>query len=325
MVPEATVRWMQFRGKRLSEPFFRQSVAVLRESECPAWEIETGINSVIREGKRTPAPSPAGFIFHMSRCGSTLISNALKVLEGIQVVAEAHPINRVFMPCRPPNNSSPDARQDEDRGKLAGGLFNLFSCYRTGVPEPTVIKFASQNSLCLPTIRALWPDVPCLFVIRDPVEVLVSNLKNGIPNRFTESPALAFALGEVDSAPPMIESSFEDICARILGRYLEAAIRETGSNVRIIDYDDINQASIWEITKFFHIDAPLNRVRLNEVFQQYSKDPTGNRPFHSDRHEKLQGASTQMINAANRWVRPHYTYLRSQSRWTRLISQISEL
>lgn len=102
LVPEATVRWMLFGSKRLSEPFFSQSVAQLRESDCPALEIKASRNSIIREGSRKPLLQPTGFIFHVSRCGSTLISNALKEVDGIQVVAEARPITRLFMPCELP-------------------------------------------------------------------------------------------------------------------------------------------------------------------------------------------------------------------------------
>lgn len=93
-----TVRWMHFGDNSLSEPFFRQTVQRLRTGNRPALEIETTHYSVVREANRHSSLLPIGFICHISRCGSTLISNALKVLEGIQVVAEASPIYRLFLP-----------------------------------------------------------------------------------------------------------------------------------------------------------------------------------------------------------------------------------
>ena len=314
VVPETTVRWMQFGCKRLNEPFFSQSVAQLRESDHPALEIETDVTSLVREGSRTPRLLPNGFIFHVSRCGSTLISNALKLVDRIQVVAEARPITRLFMPCPPVEGDAfIDPGQDEERRKLTECLFSLFSCYRTGKPEPIVVKFMSQNSISFSTIHGLWPDVPCLFVIRDPVDVMVSNLKDGGLNRFTESPALAYAMCGADPSLPISQISVEEFCARVLGRYFDALIGKVGPNVRIIDYDDINPESICDIIKFFHLDPSADLACMDSVFQRYSKDPTGNTPFHGDRLEKREGASARIRNAANLWALPRYSKLRFAS------------
>jgi hypothetical protein len=313
VVPEASVRWMYFGSKRLSEPFFSQSVARLRDGDCPALEIETNIKSLTTEGRREPRIMPAGFIFHMSRCGSTLISNALKVFDGIQVAAEARPVTRLFMPCAPQDCAIIDTQRDEQQRNLAECLFNLFSCYRNGNPESIVFKFMSQNSLCLPTIRKFWPDVPCLFIIRDPVDVMVSNLKDGGLNRFTESPAVAYEICGADRSMPLTKISVEDFCARVLGRYLDAFIGEITPNVRVIDYDDINPASVPDIMKLFHLDVPSDLSSVDAVFRRYSKDPHENTPFYGDRDEKLECASRSVIDAANRWVIPQYTQLRSSS------------
>src|SRR5271155_3933444 len=87
LVPEARVSWMHFGNRRLSEPFFSQTVAQIREVDCSGSELLTDVRAIIREGGRVPPQMPAGFIFHVSRCGSTLLCNALKVLENVQVAA----------------------------------------------------------------------------------------------------------------------------------------------------------------------------------------------------------------------------------------------
>jgi hypothetical protein len=311
-VPGTTVRWIHFGGKRLTEPFFRQSVAHLRGGAFPALEIEADIRSIVREGSQKPAHPPSGFIFHVSRCGSTLICNALKTLENAQVAAEPRPITRLFMPCAPQHDRI-DPQREEERHVLAECLFNLFSCYRTGQPEPVVVKFTSQNSLCLSAIRGLWPNIPCLFVIRDPVEVMVSNLKDGKLNRFIESPALACQMCGTHPST-LTGMSVEDFCARVLGRYFDAAIDELGPNVRIIDYSDINEASICSIANFFQLDPLSDSVSLHTVFERYAKDQTGNTIFCGDRLEKLKGASPRIQEAANQWAIPQYMQLRAAGR-----------
>jgi hypothetical protein len=312
VVPDASVRWMYFGDKRLSEPFFSQSVSQLRQGDCPALEVEMEIESLIREGSREPSVLPRGFIFHVSRCGSTLICNALKVVNGIQIVAEARPITRLFMPC-PPQNEHLNLLRDEQRGMLGKCLFNLFSRYRAGDPEPIVVKFLSQNSIDVSAIRRLWPNVPCLFVIRHPIDVMVSNLKDGGLNRFVDSPALASAMCGADISSPLATMPVEEFCARVLGRYFDALLGEISTNVRVIDYDEISPENLCNIIRFLHLEPPADMSSFAAVFRQYSKDPTGNRLFYSDRLEKLKRASPRILEAANRWVIPQYTQLRSVS------------
>lgn len=315
LLTEAIVRWMQFGDKRLTEPFFRHSVEELRERNCPGIEIDADIASIVWEGSRNSDALPSGFIFHISRCGSTLICNALRILTAAQVVAEASSITTVFMPQPVWNDPNVDECWNRDRNALAQCLLPLFSSYRTGQPAPTVVKFASQNSLCMSAIRALWPEVPCLFIIRDPVEVMVSNLKGGALNRFPQSPAMAYAMCGADASLPLAEISVEDFSARVLGRYLDAAINNMDHHVRIIDYEDINEASVHEIVRIFNLAGNVNTGCLDGVFNRYSKDPTGSEQFRSDRAAKQRDATAAILTAAHRWAVPQYTTLRSLSQW----------
>jgi hypothetical protein len=312
---EASVRWMHFGERRLSEPFFSQTVAHLRARASSVLEMDTAIDAITRQAAQGQRLTPNGFIFHMSRCGSTLISNAIKVFKGVQVVAEAPPLTRLFMPCRPSGEPT-KGHEDGGRRELGESLFSLFSCYRTGIPEQIVIKFASQNSICLPEIRRLWPDVPCLFVIRDPIQVMVSNLKDRGLEQFREAPAVAYEICGADRSSPLSEISVEDFAGRVIGRYLDAAIGEIGSKVRVIDYDHVNPSSIFEIAEFFRLDPPSDPAPLVEVFKQYSKDYTGKKLFFCDRAEKLGMAGPRIMSAASRWASFQYGKLRAASRWS---------
>jgi hypothetical protein len=312
LIPDATVRWMHFGDKRLSEPFFRQSVEQLREVDR-SWEIETSIDTLTREGTSNTAFLPAGFIFHMSRCGSTLISNALKTIDGSQVVSEALAITRLFMPCRPP--AKINLADNEERRKIGECLFNIFSGYRITGPEPIVIKFSSQNSICLPIIRNLWPSVPCLFVIRNPIEVMVSNFRGSALTNINQLPETAYDLCGADISRPLTEISIEDFGARVLGRYLDAAIGEAGPMVRIIDYADITPKSMCAIIEFFSLNQRSHCRSFDQVFRHYSKDVAGNVAFYGDRRQKIESASQAILDAVDRWVLPKYKRLTAESRW----------
>ncbi len=312
LVPDASVRWMQLGNRPLSEPFFDDTVHFVRNETDKVGELELDLASILREGKRRPSVLPNGFIFHVSRCGSTLICNALKALEHGQVVAEARSITRLFMPCQVSNVPAADMRWNEECRDLAECLFSLFASYRTGEPEPIVVKFSSPNSICLPVIRKWWPDIPCLFVIRDPVEVMASNMRGGRLHYHAQLPELANAMCGTDARLPLEDMSDEDWFARILGRYFDVALSHRGENVKIIDYVQITRRTIGEIATLFSIKHGVDERCLDAVFDSYSKDPTRTAPFGGDREEKRQAATPAIVAAATRWAMPAYEQLRSE-------------
>jgi len=68
------VDWCLFGNQRLTEPFFEGSI--LRTMEHPfhhAFRRQTPVEALGEWSVESPGIEPAGFIFHQSRCGSTLI------------------------------------------------------------------------------------------------------------------------------------------------------------------------------------------------------------------------------------------------------------
>jgi len=90
------VHWCELEERGFVEPLFRQTAASLCREPLARHRL-TSFESLldVSEGM-----APTGFIFHMSRCGSTLASQMLKCSARHTVVAEADPINRVLcLPC----------------------------------------------------------------------------------------------------------------------------------------------------------------------------------------------------------------------------------
>src|SRR5437868_6806406 len=72
---DVSVRWMDFGSASLTEPFFNMTVERLRSPPLLAREMEADLASLIRRAADLPPVEPAGMIVHVSRCGSTLLSN----------------------------------------------------------------------------------------------------------------------------------------------------------------------------------------------------------------------------------------------------------
>jgi hypothetical protein len=313
VVSEASVRWMEFGSTPLAEPFFDDTVNKLRQAAPPAPEVETDIETMLRVSSGLAAVRPAGFIFHISRCGSTLVANGLKTADEVAVVSESRPLMRLLLPSSRPLGRYLNARWDHTRRTIIDSLFSLFAHYRTGEPERLVIKFTSINILCMSVVRACWPDVPCVVVVRDPVEVMVASLGGGGWMSLKDSPELARQIfGWTDLPVSLEEMSNEEYCARVLGRFFASAIESADSKCRVVDYEDLSANRVRDIAAFFGIEIPSRSKDLDQVFRRYAKDPNHRQPFQADREVKQRLASGLVRSAARQWAMPLYSELRGR-------------
>jgi hypothetical protein len=310
IVSEALVKWMEFGSTPLSDPFFTHTVSKLRQSTPSARELETDLETMVRVSSRLGSVRPAAFIFHISRCGSTLLANALKTSPQVMVVSEPVAVTRLLLPY-PDSGAYLNARWEKLRRTLLESIFSLLAHYRTGDPERLVIKFSSINTLGMSVIRSLWPDVPCVMVVRDPAEVIVASLEGGGWMQFKSSPDFARQIFGWDELSD--EMSEEQYCARVLARFFHCALESMDDQCMVVDYEDLNAIRMREIAAFLGIELPPQEADLDRVFQTYSKDPTKDRRFHSDRAEKQARASSLVKSEARQWAMPSYNDIRA--RW----------
>ncbi len=301
VVREALVRWIEVGSTPLAEPFFDHTVEKLRKEAPPAREIDTDLETMQRVAGRVPDVRPAGFIFHLSHCGSTLIANALKTSERAVVVSESRAISNLL------RTRLPEERRPQE---LFSALFSLYATYRTGEPEPLAIKFVSLDILGMKLLRSHWPDVPCVIVIRDPVEVMVTTLRGKGWMAFQDHPALACELfGWRDLARPVPSMIKEEFCARVLGSFCSSALAamdlaKTGKCM-VVDYLDLDPRRMREIGEFFGMRLPDGGA-VDQVFQTYAKDPEKAIAYRDDRALKQKLATVLVRSAANQFAMDLY-------------------
>src|ERR1044072_3432527 len=88
--PRPFVEWCYVGARPLTQPFFDQTIQNLI---FPPFNLlfrrRTPIETLLARYEIKPGLQPTGFIFHMSRCGSTLVSQMLRALPHTIVVSEA--------------------------------------------------------------------------------------------------------------------------------------------------------------------------------------------------------------------------------------------
>jgi hypothetical protein len=316
VVTTASVRWMYFGSDPLNEPFFLQTVDKIREDPRRQIDVETSTDALFRLTETLPEVSPAGFIFHISHCGSTLISNALRTAPSTVVAAEATPFVRLarWYPEAPQRYLA--ERWQRTRRCLFEATFRSFAHYHTGETERLVVKFSSLNLFAMRFVRQCWPQTPCVVVVRDPLAVLVSSLNEAGWLGQKSEPGQPEALyGWRDTPQPFAEMKNEEFCARLLGRHLEAALEAVDDGCKVIDYEDLNPKRMREIAEFFGLKLPDEPERIKQVFSGYSKDPAKATPFRDDRAMKRRLASRAAVDAATKWAMPAYVELRGRGAW----------
>ncbi len=181
------VDWCWFGERKLVQPFFRDAVdEALRLPFNQAFRRETPL-AVLSEW-RTPAVAPTAFIYHASRCGSTLLSQMLAQLDDHIVISEPPALDSLLR----------SELESEERRAALRGLLAAYGQRRHGDERALVIKLDAWNIGELALLRECFPETPWLFVYRDPLEIAVSHWRRAgmhmVPGMIGEPGGLAGGL-----------------------------------------------------------------------------------------------------------------------------------
>lgn len=306
-----TVDWLPLGGISLADPPFDDAVRAYRAAN-PAirpvrtpWEVLEDVTR-IRPGLR-----PRAGIFHVSRCGSTVLSNALAALPRHLVIVEPTPLSAVLRPLRPPMH---DLHADARERWLDALIGALGHC--RGAEERYFLKFTSWNVLHLPLIRKVIPGFRWVFVYRHPVEVMVSMLRTSSQwlALLMQDPAQAasrygFSL-QANGVPRGLPRGVtqEECCAHALADFYKVALASCDSNTLLINHSQLFEPFLPELLDFLGIDASSeDMARMMTVAGFDSRHTDSSRVFHDDRQEKWRAATPAIREAADRLVMVLYT------------------
>jgi hypothetical protein len=256
---QAGAEWIWAGTRRLTEPFFEESVRAARRNPFTAqFRREMSLDAA----DAIEALTPTGFIFHMTRCGSTLIAQMLAGLDGAVVISEAPPVDDVIQaPLMMPKLSR--AQQAQWLRQVVRALGQR----RSGGESLYFVKLDAWHIHHLPLFREAFPAVPWVFVQRRAEEVVASQLRRpgmpGLPGAL-DPRLLGLRLEDVTSL------SREQWCARVTGGFLEAAgaFRNDPSGL-FVDHAQLPDAVWGSMARHFGIrfnDEEIMRMRERARF-----------------------------------------------------------
>jgi hypothetical protein len=233
---------------------------------------------------------PSGLIFHVSRCGSTLVTQMLGTLPGVRAVSEPEVLSLYLLHCAR-GACAFDAEVFRRLVKVLGRGSGRY-----------VIKLSSWNLVFLDRIREALPDVPWVFLTRDATEVMASNFRNpSAPLRWYRSGDPRFTTcfpdwpGEARGAP-------EAFFAWCLARYAQAARRHAGPQGLWMDYAQLPGGVHGHLLPHFGLEADAaQRARMEEKSRYRSKGTT-REAFVPDGEAKRAEATGAIREAVARWL-----------------------
>jgi hypothetical protein len=291
---EPLVEWCYLGRERFTHPFFDTTIQLALQTPFNSlFRHHTTMSTLAEWSQRSPGIKPSGFIFHMSRCGSTVISQLLASLAENVVVSEAGPLDALARA----HLRAPAAPLDQ-RIAWVQWMVSALGQRRAGGEQRYFLKFDARTTFELPLLRQAFPEVPWIFVYRDPVEVLVSLMAR---------PSTMSTPGMGDQQ--IAGMTMEEYAARVLGRLCETAGQHfPDQRGMLVNYRQI-PAVVWEdLPRHFGFELTAGAIeRMKEAATLDAKDR--GRRFEGDSARRQTEASEEIRRAAEQWVTPKYERL----------------
>ncbi|HEY1202875.1 MAG TPA: hypothetical protein VGE79_17950 [Niastella sp.] len=156
--------WLYTNDKEFTEPFFDETISKCRSANFHSFRSVSGIEVLPQWSAGIERVQPSAFIFHVSRCGSTLASQLLAQDRTNIVLSEVPFFDSIL---RAGNNIPYQVLKD------ALAFYSPVKNYR----ERLFIKTDSWHIFFYKQIRELYPQTPFILLYRRPDEVVRSQQK----------------------------------------------------------------------------------------------------------------------------------------------------
>ncbi|MDN2709090.1 hypothetical protein O0880_06585 [Janthinobacterium sp. SUN118] len=166
---DASVCWRDLGRQRFSDAFFVNTLA-----RQPTAERRVCRTPLAALASLDDCLAPDAFIFHVSRCGSTLLTQLLAALPQCIVMSEPPIVDSLL-------RRHHDGADATDTITLLRQAMLALGQRRNGDETHCFIKFDCWHIHSLALLRQAFPATPCLFLYREPQAVLASHQRQRGP------------------------------------------------------------------------------------------------------------------------------------------------
>lgn len=260
------VKWLYTGDKKFIEPFFDESIVkcLSHTYNSNKFKSVSDVQLLEQWSKDIKYIKPSAFIFHVSRCGSTLLSQLLSLSPQNIVLSEV-PFFDDLLRLPGQNESFPL--------NVSDSLFKAAVCFygqqRSAIEQRLFIKTDSWHILFYERIRRLFPEVPFILLYRSPGDIIVSHQRkrgmHAVPG-IIEPSLFGFDSGAIK------DLNLDNYLIKVLERYYSAYIEVMHQDkiCVIVNYSEGVQHNLKQIEHC--IGMQLSRSEWEEVEKRSAFD-----------------------------------------------------
>ena len=264
-------RWLYLGDEIINEPFFEDTIGKRRRlpENSHLTRSVSSVEILPEWSRQIESIAPTAFIFHISRCGSTLISQLLS-LQSSNIVLSEVPIFDELLRWGHKNKCIPATLP------LLKAAIEIMAAKRNETSTNLFIKTDCWHIHFYKQLRELYPKTPFILLYRKPDEVIRSHQMNKgmhtVPG-LIEPGIFGFDKNEI------IHPGLDEYMARVIESYLQAFVEilHTDKLTLTVNY---NEGSITIVSKI----AAFTGISISETEMEMMKQRS---VFHGKYPEQI--------------------------------------
>ena len=262
---EIYFEWIYLADIKYADPFFDESIAKCRSHafNSKPFKVVSTVENLIDWSNELISVELKSLVFHVSRCGSTMLSQSLASSSKNIMVSEAPIIDQILRS---------DLFSDDKKTSLLKSVIKLLGQKRYPEQKHLIIKLDAWHIFKASYLRSIYPEIPFALLYRNPIEVLKSHQKlkgmHMVPNLL---PSIVFGI----SAREISENTLEQYGGLVLEKYFQGFLDfyKRDTNVVMLNYNDGMKAVLEKFISFIKVDYANDELeKIYDRLKRHSKN-----------------------------------------------------
>ncbi|MFD2940504.1 sulfotransferase family protein [Flavobacterium notoginsengisoli] len=262
---EVYFEWVYLSDLKITDPFFDETIAKCKSHEYNSKKFKpvSSAENIIQWSSELISVDLKALVFHVSRCGSTMLSQSLATSSENIMISEAPIFDEILRS----DYFSPDIK-----AVLIKAVLKFLGQKRFPEQKNLIFKLDAWHIFKVSYLRKLFPEIPFTLLYRNPVEVLKSHQK---------LPGLHMVPGLIPSAvfgikiQEMQSTHLHQYQALVLEKYFKGFLDffEIDEKVTLLNYNEGMKGVIEKFISFVKINYSETECdKMFERLKRHSKD-----------------------------------------------------
>jgi hypothetical protein len=258
---EIYFEWIYLADLKYADPFFDETLAKCKSHayNSKPFKVISTVENLIDWSNELISVELKSLVFHVSRCGSTMVSQSLASSSENVMISEAPIIDQILRS---------DLFSLDKKTILIQSIIKLLGQKRFPEQQHLIIKLDAWHIFNSTYLRSIFPELPFALLYRNPTEVLKSHQKmmgmHMVPNVL---PSNVFGI----SPKEINEVSFEQYGALVLEKYFQGFLDfyKTDQNVVMLNYNEGMKAVVEKFIGFIKVD--YSNAELEKMYDRLKR------------------------------------------------------